>query len=113
MALFFQWTTNRTGQTGNCRDDFAGVAVHSRRRKWVIVSYKALRMAERYLPPYVRGLLGVLLVFLGMLGFLPILGFWMIPLGVVLLATDIPPLRRRLMDWLHKHRTICKERRDA
>lgn len=42
----------------------------------------------------------------GFLGFLPILGFWMIPLGVVLLATDIPPLRRRLMLWLHKHRRV-------
>ncbi|MEP7326113.1 MAG: hypothetical protein ABI836_09215 [Gemmatimonadota bacterium] len=39
----------------------------------------------------------------GFLGFLPILGFWMAPLGVLLLAEDIPFLRspvRRLMVWL-------------
>ena len=33
----------------------------------------------------------------GLLGFLPILGFWMIPLGAVLLAEDIPMLRRPTM----------------
>lgn len=29
----------------------------------------------------------------GMLGFLPILGFWMLPLGLLLLAIDLPALR--------------------
>ena len=29
----------------------------------------------------------------GLLGFLPILGFWMLPLGLILLAVDLPPLR--------------------
>jgi hypothetical protein len=30
----------------------------------------------------------------GTLGFLPILGFWMIPLGLMVLATDSPAVRR-------------------
>lgn len=34
------------------------------------------------------------LVFLGLLGFLPVLGFWMIPAGFLVLATDIPAVRR-------------------
>ena len=29
----------------------------------------------------------------GMLGFLPVLGFWMLPLGLLLLAVDLPALR--------------------
>lgn len=29
----------------------------------------------------------------GILGFLPILGFWMLPLGLALLAIDLPPLQ--------------------
>jgi hypothetical protein len=29
----------------------------------------------------------------GLAGFLPLLGFWMIPLGLVLIAQDVPPLR--------------------
>ena len=38
--------------------------------------------------------LGVLLVMGGFLGFLPILGFWMIPLGVMVLSVDILFARR-------------------
>jgi hypothetical protein len=36
-----------------------------------------LKRSERYLHPIVRGLLGLMLMLLGTLGFLPILGFWM------------------------------------
>lgn len=36
---------------------------------------------------------GILLVGGGMLGFLPILGFWMLPLGLMILAMDFPILR--------------------
>ncbi len=45
---------------------------------------------------------GVLLVFFGFLGFLPVLGFWMIPLGLAVLSVDIPAVRRwrrRLEVW--------------
>ena len=38
--------------------------------------------------------IGVFLIFLGLLGFLPVLGFWMIPAGLLVLATDIPAVRR-------------------
>ena len=38
--------------------------------------------------------IGVSLVFLGLLGFLPVLGFWMIPAGLLVLASDIPAVRR-------------------
>jgi hypothetical protein len=37
---------------------------------------------------------GVALLVGGTLGFLPILGFWMVPLGFLVLATDIPAVRR-------------------
>jgi hypothetical protein len=42
----------------------------------------------------VRIALGVLLVCGGLLGFLPILGFWMIPLGLIVLSVDLPLVRR-------------------
>lgn len=42
-----------------------------------------------------RILLGIGLVIGGILGFLPILGFWMIPLGLAVLAVDIPFVERR------------------
>jgi len=38
--------------------------------------------------------LGVFLVLLGLFGFLPILGFWMVPLGLIVLSADIPSVRR-------------------
>jgi hypothetical protein len=38
--------------------------------------------------------IGLVLVVGGVLGFLPILGFWMIPLGLAVLAIDFPPARR-------------------
>lgn len=38
--------------------------------------------------------IGVNLVFFGLLGFLPLLGFWMIPLGLLLLSVDIAVIRR-------------------
>jgi len=42
----------------------------------------------------IRLVLGFLLVLGGVLGFLPILGFWMIPLGIVVLSVDIHFVRR-------------------
>ncbi|TFF23348.1 hypothetical protein E3C22_10360 [Jiella endophytica] len=38
--------------------------------------------------------LGLALVGGGMLGFLPILGFWMIPVGLAVLSVDSPLVRR-------------------
>jgi hypothetical protein len=46
--------------------------------------------------------IGVVLIFFGFLGFLPILGFWMIPLGLLVLSGEfsaIRKLRRRLTVW--------------
>jgi len=42
-----------------------------------------------------RLIVGVLLVVGGILGFLPVVGFWMIPLGLIVLSVDFPSVRRR------------------
>jgi hypothetical protein len=50
---------------------------------------------------------GVLLVCGGVLSILPLLGLWMLPLGLLLLAEDLPALRRvrnRLLDIAHQRR---------
>ncbi len=44
--------------------------------------------------PHVRLGAGVLLILGGVFGFLPVLGFWMIPLGLVILSVDLPAVRR-------------------
>ncbi|MGX0877625.1 hypothetical protein ACSSV4_002315 [Roseovarius sp. MBR-154] len=54
----------------------------------------------RRLPPGVRLIAGLLLIVGGMLGFLPVLGFWMVPLGVAVAALDVVPLWR----WLRRQR---------
>lgn len=54
-----------------------------------------------------RIVLGVLLCIGGLLGFLPILGFWMIPLGLAVLSVDLAPvrrLRRRIELWWGRFR---------
>jgi hypothetical protein len=75
-----------------------------RARHWkhrlVIITYRTLRWGQRYLPPGVRTLIGFALIAGGLLGFLPILGFWMLPLGIAIASLDFPPLRRRLERWL-------------
>jgi hypothetical protein len=56
-----------------------------------------------------RILLGVAAVLGGIFGFLPILGFWMLPLGLLILSIDFPPVRRfrrvatvRMVGWLKR-----------
>ena len=61
---------------------------------------RGVMWGHKNVPLGARSVLGVALIFGGMLGFLPILGFWMIPLGGTFVALDIPPLRRRLLAWL-------------
>ena len=59
---------------------------------------RRLRFAGRDIPlPQSRGLriaLGVVLVLGGLVGFLPILRFWMVPLGLLALSVDLAPVRR-------------------
>ncbi len=54
-----------------------------------------------------RVALGSGLICGGLLGFLPVLGFWMVPLGVVVLSQDIPAarrMRRRFSVWWARRR---------
>jgi glucose/arabinose dehydrogenase len=43
---------------------------------------------------WIRVPLGILFIAGGLVGFLPVLGFWMVPLGLILLALDVALLRR-------------------
>jgi len=55
----------------------------------------------------VRIPMGALLCVGGVFGMLPVLGFWMLPAGLVLLAEDVPPLTRatgRMLDWVERRR---------
>lgn len=54
-----------------------------------------------------RMVIGIALVVAGLLGFLPVIGFWMLPLGLLILAVDVPVVRRlhrRFLVWWYKSR---------
>ena len=66
------------------------------------------------LRPSMRALripVAVLLIAASVFWFLPILGLWMLPLGLLLLAEDIPPLRRRFVHVLMRIELWWEKRR--
>lgn len=56
---------------------------------------------------WVRMPAGVFFILGGCLAILPVFGIWMLPLGIVLLSDDVPPLQRltnRVLAWVEaKH----------
>ena len=66
-----------------------------------------IRRLRRPSAVWIRVPVGMLLIGGGAFGFLPLLGFWMLPLGLALLADDVPPLRAvrsRILDWIERRR---------
>ncbi|MBF0356332.1 MAG: hypothetical protein HQL43_13950 [Alphaproteobacteria bacterium] len=51
--------------------------------------------------------LGWGLVLGGLVGFLPIVGFWMLPLGMAVLSVDLPRVRR----WRRKSQVFVERKR--
>ena len=59
------------------------------------------------MPALLRQIFGVLLLTGGMFWFLPVLGIWMIPLGLVILSVDFHWARKghlSIQIWLRKRR---------
>ena len=64
--------------------------------------------------------LGAALVILGaFFGFLPVLGYWMVPVGFLILATDVPPIRRfnrrvtiAVVGWWNSRRSHAERKAD-
>ena len=68
---------------------------------------KIIRWLRRPGLHWVRLVAGVLFIAGSFLSILPIFGIWMLPIGLVLLAEDIPVFRRlrdRVLDWIGRHR---------
>lgn len=58
-------------------------------RKFRAITQLGLRRIRRRVPRGLRLPVGLLLIIAGAFGILPVLGFWMIPLGVAVAALDI------------------------
>lgn len=72
---------------------------------------RSIDIFGRKLPlPRSRGLricIGMALIFFGLLGFLPVLGFWMVPLGLLVLSYEFATVRRwrrRFVVWWERRR---------
>ena len=61
--------------------------------------------------PLARVALGVLLMLGGVFAFLPVLGLWMIPLGLLVLAIDYPPAGRLARNLLARWRLFRRRRK--
>jgi len=74
---------------------------------------KAFLWLKRHPNPNIRISFGILFIIGGILGpFLPILGVWMIPLGLILLFAKSPyywRLRRRYVVWRRNKRARKKQ----
>jgi hypothetical protein len=77
----------------------------------------SVRLGNRRVPlprsRLLRITIGGLLVFCGLLGFLPVVGFWMIPLGLLILSVDIPRVRRwrrRFAVWFSRRYPVAAAR---
>lgn len=73
-----------------------GPAIHAFGRRFPMPRTRGMRIAS-----------GSALILGGILGFLPVLGFWMIPSGLLVLSYDIPSVRRwrrRMAVWWHRRR---------
>jgi hypothetical protein len=62
---------------------------------------RASRWLRKPSSAYARYPAAALLVLGGMFSFLPVFGLWMLPLGLLLIAVDIPRLRPPLVRLLH------------
>jgi len=56
--------------------------------------FRLVRWLRRHVPPGLRGVVGILLVIGGIFGALPVLGFWMLPLGLLVIAIDCREVKR-------------------
>ena len=68
------------------------------------ICYRVLKFGQDKLPPGIRSIVGLLCMVGGVFGFLPVLGFWMLPLGVALIGLDFPPARKHIQIWMEKLR---------
>ena len=68
-------------------------------------SHSTIRWLRQPSSVWIRAPAAVLMTCGGLFGFLPVLGFWMLPVGVALLADDVPilrSLRSRILDWIER-----------
>jgi hypothetical protein len=86
-------------------------------QKKVPFAARLLAWLRRPASQFIRIPIGLLFVIGGFLSFLPILGLWMLPLGLLLLALDFAflrtPVSAAILRTMRKWMTWRRSRRDA
>jgi hypothetical protein len=101
--------SERPGETWDVRD---ATAQRERRLEQLIDRLpKSWRSTARWLRQpsqrWLRICAAVLLIVGSLFSILPLFGLWMLPFGLVLLAEDVPVLRRsldRILEWIERRR---------
>lgn len=78
------------------------------KRRIAEYTYRILYWGQNHVPAGVRSIIGVAFMVGGVFGFLPILGFWMLPLGIAFVALDVPPARRKTDAWIERLRVQAR-----
>ena len=72
--------------------------------------FNKLTLKFKHMNRSLRITVGILLVIGGLLGFLPIVGFWMLPIGLLALSYDFKWARKyylivmmQIRKWKHRH----------
>ncbi len=77
-------------------------------RRWKPIFIYAMRranvMAVRHMWPGTRLGAGAVFMVGGVFGFLPILGFWMVPVGVFMAVSEFPRARKPMQRWLYREK---------
>jgi len=105
-----QMDPRNTGPTGPKPDEGGPDNSHAGRRTISVMGREFTMPRSRRM----RVAIGVVLVILGMFGFLPVLGFWMIPVGILVLSYEFASLRRfrrRFEIWWAERRGRRRARR--
>ena len=71
-------------------------------KRIVEAARRVVLWGDEHIPRGLRSVAGLLLICGGVVGFLPVLGFWMIPAGLAMIALDIPALRERVIEWCRR-----------
>ena len=107
--------TSSIRQTHSAKSDRKGLNRYLKRLGeylpgWLCRAVKWLRQPHRVMA---RSLAALLLIVGGLLSFLPILGIWMLPLGLIIISQDLPFLQRplvRTFAWIERQYHSWRER---
>lgn len=89
-------------ETALCADPVTAPK-HRSTPRWRLRYRYLRRLIARRVPPGARLALGLLLMAMGVVGFLPVVGFWMLPLGAAIAMMDLRPIWRWMRRLFSKH----------